>query len=143
MQRYYGKFLCKCGNNWSSGCAWVEWDYESKELKALGQECRLVHCRRNNYPSIIRPLRYTQQGTSQMPHDITACEMCKKHGKDCRTLAEEGSADSDDDDDGATCVFSEGPSVTTEEDRDDLTPVPSDEEDLDEQLSRRVGNLRI
>ena len=141
MQRYYGKFSCSslCGNDWSSGYAWVEWDYESKELKALGQECR--RCKRNIYPSNIRPLRYTPQRTSQKPHDTEACEMCKKHGRDCRTLAE-GSAGGDDDDD-ATSVFSEGSSVTTEEDRDNLTPVPSDEEDLDELLSRRVGNLRV
>ena len=140
MQRYFGRFQCsECNNEWPSGYTWLEWDEDTKTLNAVGQDCLKCSYGVDIYPYIVRPLQYSGERPSQKPHDTSACGMCKKLGGDCRKLAESNVAEDDND---TTSVFSEGSSFATE-DREDPTPVPSDEEGLDEHLSQQVRNLKV
>ena len=137
----FGDFNCSCGRHWSSGYTWIEWDETENEWVDNWQKCR--DCRKEVYPSNVRPLRYTGGNTSQKPHDSAACAMCRKHG-DCRNLksseVEEGEWDD------STSVRSEASSISDlseDQNLSDGTPVNSDEEAIDDLLSSKLKDLHM
>ena len=137
----FGEFHCSCGNTWSSGYAWIEWDKKAKRWVGKWQKCR--DCKREVYPATLQPLKYTGGNASQKPHDSANCEMCRKHG-DCRNLRT-SEVDEEELDD-STSVISEASSVSDLSDDQNLsdgTPVNSDEEAVDDLLSSKLKGLHM
>lgn len=137
----FGEFYCLCGNTWSSGYAWIEWDKGAKKWVENWQRCR--RCNREIYPATLQPLKYTGGNASQKPHDSANCEMCQKHG-DCRNLRI-SEVDEEEWDDSAS-VRSEASSVSDlseDQNLSDGTPVNSDEEAIDVLLSSKLKCLHM
>ena len=133
----FGEFKCSCENKWSSGYAWMEWDKCAKKWVDCWQKCKIRNCGRKVYPFNVRPLRYSGGNASQKPHDSVNCEMCQKHGGDCRKLQ---SSEVEDDD---ASIISEASNLSEDQnlsDRDE-TPVNSDEEAIDDLLSSKLKGL--
>ena len=142
IQRMFGEFHCSCGRQWSSGYAWIEWDEAAKKWVENWQQCRA--CKKEVYPTSVRPLRYTGGNVSQKPHDSEACEMCRKHG-DCRNIAAKSGVEEAEWDDDIS-VRSEASSISdVSEDCNlsDGTPVNSDEETVDDLLSSQLKGLHM
>ena len=138
----FGDFHCSCGRQWSSGYTWIEWDEAAKKWVNNWQQCR--DCKKEVYPTSVRPLRYTGGNASQKPHDSEACEMCQKYG-DCRGLGASAGVEEGEWDD-STSVRSEASSISdVSEDRNlsDGTPVNSDEETVDDLLSSQLKGLHM
>ena len=143
FQRMFGEFHCPCGNTWSSGYAWMEWNQMRKKWVDSWQKCR--RCDREVYPTSLRPLRYTGGNASQKPHDSANCEMCQKYG-DCRNLRTQEVDHEEDDWDDSASVRSEASSISDlseDQNLSDGTPVNSDEEAIDDLLSSKLKDLHM
>ena len=132
FQRMFGEFQCSCGNKWSSGYAWMEWNKWGKKWVDSWQKCR--RCEKEVYPSNVRPLLYSGGNASQKPHDSANCEMCQKHG-DCRKLQ---SPEVEDDD---ASIISDASDLSEDQNLSDETPVNSDEEAIDDLLNSKLKGL--
>ena len=137
----FGEFECSCGNTWSSGYAWIEWDNQAKKWEENWQRCR--RCDKEVHPTILEPLKYTGGNALQKPHDSANCEMCQKYG-DCRNRkaseAEEGVWDD------SASVRSEVSSISDlgeDQNLSEGTPVNSDDETTEELLSSKIKNLHM
>ena len=144
FQRMFGEFHCPCGNTWSSGYAWMEWNKKGKKWVDSWQKCR--RCDREVYPTSLQPLRYTGGNASQKPHDSANCEMCQKYG-DCRSLIIYKSSKVETEWDDSTSITSEASSISDlseDQNLSDRTPVNSDEEEaIDDLLSNKLKGLTI
>ena len=138
----FGEFHRLCGNTWSSGYTWIEWDKVANNwVKNEWQRCR--DCKKKVYPSTVRPLRYTGGNASQKPHDSGNCGMCQKYG-DCRNLDTSGVEEGEWDD--SVSIRSEASSINdVSEDRNlsNGTPVTSDEVTIDDLLSSQLKGLHM
>ena len=137
----FGEFHCSCGRQWSSGYTWIEWDEAAEKWVENWQQCR--DCKKEVYPTAVRPLRYIGGITAQKPHDSKACAMCRKYG-DCRSLGKSRVGEGKWDD--SVSVRSEASSISdVSEDCNlsDRTPVNSDEETVDDLLSSQLKGLNM
>ena len=137
----FGEFHCSCGNGWSSGYAWIEWDEVTNKWVENWQKCR--HCNKEVYPSTLQPLRKTGGNASQKPHDSANCETCQKYG-DCRSLGTAGAEEGEWDD--SVSIRSEASSISDvsgDRNLSDGTPVNSDEEAIDDLLSDKLKGLHM
>ena len=140
----FGEFNCLCGNTWSSGYAWMEWDNWAKKWVNNWQKCR--RCRKEVFPATLQPLKYTGGNASQKPHDSANCEMCQKYG-DCRNIIISPAVAIEEEDwDDSASIRSEASSISDiSEDRylSNGTPVNSDEEAIDDLLSSKLKGLHM
>ena len=120
----FGEFCCEdCNRSWFSGNAW----------EGKGQQC--LQCQKMILPTTLRPLLHRYHNKDRKPHVQELCEKCQELGYNCRDYTPVEEPDD-------VSVFSESSSVTESSvserdlDEEDLTPVPSDSESVDELLDQ-------
>lgn len=68
-QRWFGSFICVCGNRWSSGFAY----------RGLWQQCR--KCGAKSMPKSVDPLKKSEDRVgNKLPHDSARCQKCIQFG---------------------------------------------------------------
>ena len=135
-KRKFGKYNCSCGNNWASGNTWVgKW-----------QKCR--DCDAEVMPEGIRPLRPGRARlTVQKPHESSLCQQCIELGYNCRGFIPPDVVVDIPDDRSIISEASTASSSSWAEEQqlsdENLTPVASDEEELESFLDSKMKALDI
>lgn len=150
--RLFGDFRCeRCGNEWPSAHTWIKWNSESNEWKKEWQACK--KCQRNNkitskvYPTYIHPRISSGASRSKKQHLTEYCHKCIELGRDCRYYHPPENPDELDEEDfpDDVSVRSDASNVDDLEsdEGDRRTPVPSDEDAIDELLSSKLNDLAV
>lgn len=144
----FGDFRCLCGRHWPSAYTWINWDSNLKKWVKSGQACKAKECKKKDdklnvvSPHSIRPLLWSQGDRPKKEHLTKYCEKCKELGRDCRHyIPPEEHSDAVDIPDDVSVLSDSSSTDDAEEYRDDLTPVPSDEETTDDRLNRFLSSL--
>jgi hypothetical protein len=69
--KYYGKYMCNCGRQWSSAHSWRD----------KYQKCQ--SCESPTYPYEQENLKVDYNSQGNQPHDMRRCEKCIELGTEC------------------------------------------------------------
>lgn len=140
LKRWFGEFVCGCGNTWSSGHSWEEIDQHGVKV-LIKQQCR--DCKNWILPHTTRPLRKGAGGRGP-PHMQEYCGLCKKLGRNCTEINTGSDNEDDDDTQSVISTISYVSDIT-----DTLTPTGSDNEgshcgsDPEDDLADNLKNLKF
>ncbi len=75
--KIYSRFHCKCGQSWSSGNSW----YEYNTQRLYKQQCK--SCKKYTEPKTFHRLKIGGARATNGPHLEHLCERCKELGYNC------------------------------------------------------------